>query len=142
MPWGEPTGKHWNKRGNEWYSRTMSDCIFCKIIKGEIPSKKIYEDGELLAFNDINPQAPIHFLVIPKKHIPNIMELDADDTALLGRLFFKAQELAKEPGLASPEGCAEKGARFVINCKSHGGQTVDHLHCHVLGGRFLKWPPG
>ena len=114
----------------------MSDCIFCKIINGEIPSKKLYEDDELLAFNDANPKAPVHFLVIPKKHIRNMMELDAADSALLGRLLFKAQELAQS------EGCTEKGARFVINCKSHAGQTVDHLHCHVLGGRFLSWPPG
>ena len=114
----------------------MSDCIFCKIINGEIPSKKLYEDDELLAFHDVNPQAPVHFLVIPKRHIRNIMELTPDDSALLGRLLFKAQELAVE------NGCADKGARFVVNCKSHGGQTVDHLHCHVLGGRFLAWPPG
>ena len=114
----------------------MSDCIFCKIIKGEIPAKKLYEDDELLAFHDVNPQAPVHFLVIPKKHIPNIMELDASDAALLGRLLFKAQELA------ATNGCAEKGARFVINCKSDGGQSVDHLHCHILGGRAMAWPPG
>jgi len=114
----------------------MSDCIFCKIIKGEIPSQKVYEDEELLAFHDVNPQAPVHFLVIPKKHIRNIMELDAADAALLGRLLFKAQELAQS------NGCAEKGARFAINCKSDGGQTVDHLHCHVLGGRLMRWPPG
>jgi histidine triad (HIT) family protein len=112
----------------------MSDCIFCRIIEGEVPSKKLYEDDELLAFHDLNPQAPVHFLVITKKHIVNIME--TDDPALLGRLLFKAQELAKE------NGCAEDGARFVINCKTHGGQTVDHLHCHVLGGRYLTWPPG
>lgn len=114
----------------------MSDCIFCKIIKGEIPCKKLYEDDELLAFFDINPQAPVHLLVIPKKHIPNIMELEASDAAIMGRLLFKAQELAKE------NGCGENGGRFVINCKSHGGQTVDHIHLHVLGGRYLKWPPG
>ena len=114
----------------------MSDCIFCRIIRGEIPSKKLFEDDEFLAFSDINPQAPVHFLVIPKKHIKNIMELEAVDAAMLGRLLFKAQELAGE------NGCSEKGARFVINCKSHGGQTVDHLHCHILGGRFLSWPPG
>ena len=114
----------------------MSDCIFCRIINGEIPSEKLFEDDTLLAFRDINNQAPIHFLVIPKKHIPNIMEVDAADSALLGQLLFKAQELARE------NGCAENGARFVINCKSHGGQTVDHLHCHVLGGRYLNWPPG
>jgi len=114
----------------------MDDCIFCRIIKGEIPSSKIYEDDELLAFHDVNPQAPVHFLVIPKRHIRSIMELDAADTDLLGRLFFKAQELAQG------NGCGEKGARFVVNCKTHGGQTVDHLHCHVLGGRYLLWPPG
>ena len=114
----------------------MDNCIFCKIIKGEIPSGKIYEDDELLAFHDINPQAPVHFLVIPKKHIPNMMELEADDTALVGRLMLKARELAAE------QGCENDGCRFVINCKSHGGQAVDHLHLHVLGGRQLKWPPG
>ena len=114
----------------------MSNCIFCKIIKGEIPSKKVYEDDELLAFHDINPEAPVHILVIPKKHIPSIMEMEEGDTEMMGRLLFKAQELAKELG------CAEKGGRFVINCKAHGGQSVDHLHLHVLGGRHLKWPPG
>jgi histidine triad (HIT) family protein len=114
----------------------MDDCIFCKIVKGEIPSKKIYEDDEFLAFHDITPQAPVHFLIIPKRHIRNIMETESPDAGLLGRLLLKAQELARE------QGCSEKGARFVINCKSDGGQTVDHLHCHVLGGRSLLWPPG
>ncbi|GHV82744.1 histidine triad nucleotide-binding protein [Spirochaetia bacterium] len=112
----------------------MKDCIFCKIISGDIPSKKLYEDGEFLAFHDITPMAPVHFLVIPKKHIANIME--CDDPALLGKLLDRGQKLAVETG------CADKGARFVINCKSHGGQTVDHLHLHVLGGRALGWPPG
>ena len=114
----------------------MSDCIFCKIIAGEIPSKKIYEDDEMLAFHDITPQAPVHFLLIPKKHITSLLEIKPEDTALTGRLLNKAQELAKELG------CGENGARFVINAKRHGGQTVDHLHIHVLGGRFLGWPPG
>jgi histidine triad (HIT) family protein len=114
----------------------MSDCIFCKIAAGEIPSRKLYEDGEIYAFHDINPQAPVHFLLIPKKHVPSIMELEKADTGLLGRLLFKARELAAE------QGCGEKGARFVINCKADGGQTVDHLHIHVLGGRALGWPPG
>ena len=114
----------------------MSECIFCKIINGEIPSNKVFEDDEFLAFHDLNPQAPVHFLVIPKKHIKNVMELEPADVGLMGRLLFKAQELAQE------NGCAENGARFVINCKSHGGQTVDHIHCHVLGGRFMIWPPG
>jgi histidine triad (HIT) family protein len=114
----------------------MSECIFCKIAGGEIPAKKIYEDTELLAFHDLNPQAPVHFLVIPRKHIPNVMETEEAEAPLLGRLLYKAQELAVKLG------CAEGGARFVINCKADGGQTVDHLHCHVLGGRPLDWPPG
>jgi histidine triad (HIT) family protein len=118
------------------YNETMEDCLFCKIAAGEIPSQKIYEDDELFAFRDITPQAPVHFLVIPKRHIRNIMELESGDQALMGRILFKAQELAVE------QGCAENGARFVINCKAGGGQTVDHLHCHILGGRFLGWPPG
>jgi histidine triad (HIT) family protein len=114
----------------------MSDCIFCKIINGEIPSTKIYEDDELFAFHDITPKAPVHFLVIPKKHITSLMELEAEDVALAGRLLNKGQELAKQLG------CGENGARFVINAKRDGGQTVDHLHLHVLGGRMLGWPPG
>ena len=114
----------------------MSDCLFCKIIAGEIPAKKLYEDDEMLAFFDINPMAPVHFLVIPKKHINNLLELEDADAALVGRLFCKARELVKQ------QGCEEKGGRFVINAKSDGGQTVDHLHIHVLGGRALGWPPG
>jgi len=114
----------------------MSDCIFCKIIKGEIPSKKIYEDDEMLAFHDITPMAPVHFLLIPKKHIKSLLHLEAQDAALAGRLLNKAQNLAKELG------CEENGARFVINAGRDGGQTVDHLHIHILGGRALGWPPG
>jgi len=114
----------------------MSNCLFCRIIAGEIPSKKIYEDDEMLGFYDINPMSPVHFLVIPKKHIENLMALEEADTALLGRLFHKAQELAKQLG------CEEKGGRFVVNAKTDGGQTVDHLHIHFLGGRALGWPPG
>ncbi|MDR2923806.1 MAG: histidine triad nucleotide-binding protein [Treponema sp.] len=114
----------------------MNDCIFCRIIKGEIPSKKIYEDDEMFAFQDITPMAPVHFLLIPKKHIKSLMHLEAQDAALAGRLLNKAQELAKA------QGCAENGARFVINAGSDGGQTVDHLHIHILGGRSLGWPPG
>ncbi|MDR2943058.1 MAG: histidine triad nucleotide-binding protein [Treponema sp.] len=109
----------------------MSDCIFCKIIAGQLPSKKIYEDDEILAFLDINPVTPVHFLVIPKKHIKSLMDLSAEDSALVGRLMFKAQELAKQ------QGCEEKGGRFIINAKSDGGQTVDHLHIHFLGGIAL-----
>ena len=112
------------------------NCIFCKIIKGEIPCKKIYEDDEIFAFNDINPTAPVHFLVIPKRHIPNLIEARLEDTALLGKLIFFARCLAAE------HGCEEKGFRLVVNCKTHGGQTVDHLHLHIIGGRQLSWPPG
>ena len=120
----------------------MSDCIFCKIIKGEIPCKKIYEDDEMLAFHDINPMAPVHFLLVPKKHIKSLLTAEAEDTALLGRLLIKARELAQEPGPGGPAGCSENGARFVINAGRDGGQTVDHLHIHILGGRALGWPPG
>ncbi|MCL2762008.1 MAG: histidine triad nucleotide-binding protein [Treponema sp.] len=114
----------------------MNDCIFCKIVDGVIPSKKAYEDDEILAFHDITPMAPIHCLVIPKKHIRSLMDLEAKDIGLAGRLLNKAQELAKELG------CGENGARFVINTGRDGGQTVDHLHIHILGGRALSWPPG
>jgi len=109
----------------------MSNCLFCKIIAGEIPSKKIYEDDEMFAFHDIKPMAPVHFLVVPKKHIENLLVLDESDAALAGRLLFRAKELAKQ------QGCEENGGRFVINAKTHGGQTVDHLHVHFLGGGQL-----
>ncbi|MDR0503963.1 MAG: histidine triad nucleotide-binding protein [Treponema sp.] len=109
----------------------MSDCIFCKIIAGEIPSKKCYEDDEIIAFHDIHPVAPVHFLVVPKKHINSLMELEEADTPLVGRMLFKAQEIAKE------QGCAEKGGRFILNAKKDGGQTIDHLHVHFIGGKTL-----
>lgn len=114
----------------------MENCLFCKIIRGEIPSTKIFEDEELYAFHDIAPVAPVHFLVIPKKHIASLMDMPSGDSALAGRLLYKAQQLAQELG------CGEKGGRFVFNCKSDGGQTVNHMHLHVLGGRSLDWPPG
>ncbi|MDR2149500.1 MAG: histidine triad nucleotide-binding protein [Spirochaetaceae bacterium] len=114
----------------------MNDCIFCQIAAGIIPAAKIYEDAELIAFNDLNPQAPVHFLVIPKKHINNLMEAEHTDIHILGKLLYTAQTLAVQLG------CEQKGARFVINCKDDGGQTVNHLHIHVLAGRALAWPPG
>lgn len=114
----------------------MENCLFCKIIRGEIPSTKLYEDSEIMAFLDIAPEAPVHFLVVPKKHIVNLMEMQAEDVSLVGRLLYKAQQLAQD------NGCSENGARFVFNCKTDGGQTVDHLHLHVLGGRGMHWPPG
>lgn len=114
----------------------MSNCLFCDIIAGKIPSEKLYEDDEILAFLDIYPAAPVHFLVIPKKHIENIFELKEEDVQLIGRLLCKAQEIAKK------QGCEGRGGRFVINAKSDGGQTVDHLHIHFLGDRAFGWPPG
>ncbi|MDR0552089.1 MAG: histidine triad nucleotide-binding protein [Spirochaetaceae bacterium] len=114
----------------------MNDCIFCKIAEGAIPCKKIYEDDEMLAFHDVAPQAPVHFLLIPKKHIPSLMDCADGDSALLGRLMTRAHRLAAENGLL------ERGGRFVINCGQDGNQTVPHLHIHVLGGRPLGWPPG
>jgi len=113
----------------------MADCVFCRISRGEIPSKKLYEDSEITAFSDANPQAPVHFLVIPREHIANVYEA-AGKEALLGKLLSRAAKIACEQGLG------ERGARFVVNCKEDGGQTVDHLHIHVLGGRALDWPPG
>lgn len=112
------------------------DCLFCKIVSGEIPSKEVYSDDEFFAFEDINPAAPTHLLIVPKKHIANITEPGAEDEALLGRLLLKANEVAESAGVK------ENGFRYVINSGHHGGQTVYHLHLHILGGRFLSWPPG
>lgn len=114
----------------------MDNCLFCKIIAGKIPSACLYEDEQVFVFRDIAPKAPVHFLVVPKKHIANLMELTPADSALMGHVVFQAQRVAQEQGLT------EKGARFVFNCKEDGGQTVDHIHLHVLGGRALEWPPG
>lgn len=113
----------------------MSDCIFCSIIKGTIPSTKVYEDDKVLAFRDIAPQAPVHIVIIPKSHSANILELKAEDNVIVD--ILKAVQI-----IAKQEGIDEKGFRLVNNCKEHGGQTVDHLHFHLLGGRNLQWPPG
>jgi histidine triad (HIT) family protein len=110
--------------------------IFEKIIAREIPAKFIFEDEEIAAFHDVNPQAPVHFLVVPKKGIPRIAQAAPDDQALLGRLLLVARDLAKELGLN------EAGFRIVINNGRSGGETVPHLHVHVLGGRPMGWPPG
>ena len=115
---------------------TMSEnCLFCKIIKGEIPSKKIYEDDDVFAFYDIAPQAPVHFLVVPKRHIATIMDMKPEDCELVGKMLYRAQIIAKELGLE------ESGARFVFNCKADAGQTVFHIHLHVVGGQAMGWPP-
>lgn len=111
------------------------DCLFCKIIDGSIPSNKIYEDELIYAFYDIDPKAPTHFLVIPKKHITSLEEIESKDKELLGHILLKISEIAKELKLDS-------GYRVVTNIKEDGGQTVNHLHFHILGGRSLQWPPG
>jgi histidine triad (HIT) family protein len=113
----------------------MSDCIFCKIVSGEIPANKLYEDDDLLAFGDMHPQAPTHFLVIPKKHINGPGDVGNEDAGLIGKLVEKAGKLAKENGIGS-------GFRLVMNNGADAGQTVFHLHMHVLGGRQMQWPPG
>jgi histidine triad (HIT) family protein len=109
--------------------------IFKRIIDREIPSDIVYEDDECLAFRDVNPQAPVHFLVIPKKEITSLAESDDEDSPLLGHLLMTARMLAEQMKL-------ERGYRVVVNCGPDGGQSVDHLHVHVLGGRKLTWPPG
>jgi histidine triad (HIT) family protein len=121
---------------NEKNGGALMSCLFCKIIKGEIPSDKVYEDDRVLFFKDINPQAPVHILGIPKKHIPKITDLSGEDTEILGYLFLKSAELIKTFGL---EG---KGVRIVNNCGEEAGQSVFHIHFHILGGRAFHWPPG
>ena len=112
------------------------DCLFCKIIKGEIPSAKVYEDDKVYAFRDIEPQAPVHILIIPKEHIASANELTEENASIVGHIFAVAAKIAKE------EGIADGGYRIVNNCGQDGGQTVGHLHFHMLGGRSLAWPPG
>ena len=112
------------------------DCLFCKIIDGEIPSKKVYEDEKVYAFHDISPAAPVHVLIIPKTHIPSANALTAENAAVVGHIFTVAAKIAADLGIA------EKGYRIVNNCGEDGGQTVHHLHFHLLGGRSLQWPPG
>ena len=109
----------------------MEDCIFCKIIKKEIPSHIIYEDSDILAFQDIQPQAPIHILVVPKKHIPSLVSLTKEDEALVGKIYSVINQIAKEQGVD------EKGYRVIVNCGKDAGQTVGHLHFHLLAGTKL-----
>lgn len=115
---------------------TDSTCLFCRIVSGEIPSEKVYEDGEVVAFKDIRPAAPVHILVIPKVHIASLASLEPAHAELAGRLVVAAANIAASQGLA------ERGYRLVANCGNDGGQTVGHLHFHLLGGRQLTWPPG
>lgn len=112
------------------------DCIFCGIVEGRVPGAIVWEDDEVIAFRDINPRAPTHVLVIPRRHIASVNDLEAKDAGLVGRLFLAAKVVARE------EGIAESGYRLVMNAGPDGGQTVDHIHLHVLGGRSMTWPPG
>jgi len=113
----------------------MSDCIFCRIVAGEIPADVVYSDEKILAFRDINPVAPVHILVIPKKHISSLAELKSDDGELMGQLMQRITQLAKE-------NCPNNEYRIVANTGASSGQTVAHLHYHLLGGRQFGWPPG
>ncbi len=112
------------------------NCLFCKIVAGEIPATIVHDDTDVLAFRDITPQAPTHILIVPKKHISTINDVDSIDEQLLGRMVLIAKELAKKEGLALP------GYRLVFNVNSEGGQAVYHIHLHLLGGRQMIWPPG
>jgi histidine triad (HIT) family protein len=113
----------------------MKGCLFCKIAGGEIPSNKVYEDDDLFAFHDISPQAPVHILVVPRKHIASLDEAEEGDAALLGKILMLIQTLAREQGI-------KNGYRVVNNCGASAGQSVFHVHFHLLGGRPLGWPPG
>ena len=111
-------------------------CLFCRIISGEIPASKVYDDDEVFAFNDINPQAPLHVLIVPKRHIATVNDLVRGDEALVGTLVRRAGAIAADNGYA------ERGYRTVFNCNAEAGQTVFHVHLHLLAGRRLGWPPG
>lgn len=114
----------------------MSDCIFCKLASGEIATDAVYQDDKVFAFRDLQPAAPVHILIIPREHIDNLLDAAPEDEELLGHILFVAGEIARQ------EGVAETGFRLVINCNEDAGQSVSHLHLHLLGGRKLKWPPG
>ncbi len=114
----------------------MADCLFCKMVAGSIKPDIVYEDADVLAFRDINPQAPTHVLVIPKDHIATINDIAPDHDALVGKLFLAAKKVADIDGIAT------SGYRVVMNCNRHAGQEVYHIHLHVLGGRQMSWPPG
>jgi histidine triad (HIT) family protein len=114
----------------------MSSCLFCRIVAGEIPASKVYEDDRLIAFNDINPQAPMHVLVVPKKHVATLNDVTAAEDDLVGAMVRTGAAIAKERGFDG------SGFRTVFNCNAQAGQTVFHIHLHVLGGRVMTWPPG
>ena len=114
----------------------MSDCLFCAIVEGKIKGNIVYQDDSVVAFKDINPKAPVHVLIIPRKHVAGVLDLTAEDGALIGHIFAVAARLAREQGIA------ESGFRVVVNSGADAGQSVYHLHYHLLGGRRMTWPPG
>lgn len=114
----------------------VTDCLFCKMVSGAIKPDKVYEDPDVLAFKDINPQAPLHVLIVPKRHISTLNDLRGEDEELVGKLFLAATQVARDAGIA------DSGYRTVINCNLDAGQSVYHVHLHVLGGRVMRWPPG
>ena len=115
---------------------SMNDCLFCKIVAGEIPGSLVHQDDELVAFKDINPQAPLHVLIVPRRHIASLNDLNPEDDALVGSMLRRAAALAKQHGYA------DRGYRTVFNTNREAGQTVFHIHLHLLAGRGLTWPPG
>lgn len=112
------------------------DCIFCKIIHGEVPTKQVYATESVLAFNDINPVAPIHILIVPREHIPTVNDLTQEHEELIGKMIMAAQKLAEQKGISG------SGYRLILNCNKNAGQAVFHIHLHLLGGRMFTWPPG
>lgn len=114
----------------------MSECLFCKFVRKEIPTREVFRDDDVLAFEDINPQAPHHILIIPTRHIASVNDLTEGDVAAMGKLHLVAKEIARDRGLA------EDGYRLVLNTGPNAGQTVFHIHLHLLGGRTFRWPPG
>jgi histidine triad (HIT) family protein len=114
----------------------MSECLFCRLVKGDIPSDIIYENDDVIAFRDQNPQAPTHVLVIPRKHISTVNDLTAEDKNVVGEMLLAGKAVAAQDGIA------EDGYRLILNCNEGAGQTVFHIHLHVLGGRVMNWPPG
>jgi histidine triad (HIT) family protein len=114
----------------------VADCLFCKIVSGDIPSSIVYRDEHLVAFRDINPQAPLHVLIVPRRHVPTLNDLAREDDDLVGEMVRRAGAIAREHGYA------DRGYRTVFNCNADAGQTVFHIHLHVLGGRVMSWPPG
>jgi len=112
----------------------LTGCVFCRVVRGEARGSVVYSDGDVTAFRDINPQAPVHILIVPNEHIPSLSEVEERHVPLLGKMLAKAREIAASEGV--------RGYRLVVNCGPEAGQSVDHLHIHLLGGRRLRWPPG